>query len=811
MLRCMREGPMLNLPLERRGTRRSGTGSLAAFVWLFCATGAAWSQSSEPLSFTKDVLPILEQRCLVCHGELQRQSELDLRTREAMLKGGVNGPALTPGDARESRLYRRIAGIEAPVMPMGGEMPEQEILTLRDWINQGAPVEGASGQAAAPQEQKAEDWWAFQKPVRPAVPAAPAAPAAENARWSKNPIDAFAYRKLQEKGLKPAPRADKTTLLRRAYLDLLGLLPSPEQVDAFVNDNAPDAFARLVDGLLESPHYGERWGRHWLDVARYADSGGYEHDFDYPAAWRYRDYVVRAFNQDKPYDQFLREQLAGDELDQVTFETLTATGFHRVGPTVGYREKDNPQYRYNYLDDMIGTTSRVFMGLTVNCARCHDHKFDPITQVDYYRMMAVFFPYVNYDWPLAPPEEVAAYEAKKAAIEARIQPLRDRIAEIQDPYKEIAFEEKLKEFPEEIQVAVHTPEEQRSEGQKLLAAQVVTLRGGGIDKLMTEEHRAEVKKLEAEIDAIEKEKPKAPPFAMGIRDGDYRFTPDGRGDEPLPGKGERISYDFEGTFLPVAGQALRAAAGEDPAVGGLSRPGRCGRAGFFERAVARQSADGNSVSRRACHHREAACAGGVAHFAGPSAGGARDGQPRLAEPFRARHRRYAEQLRKNGAASHAPRAARLAGDRVHPPGLERQGDAPADDEFGKLSDELGVFRRGQRQERPAQRLLVALPAAAAGGRNYPRHDPGGGRQPQPRNGRRTVLPADSQGSAGVVPQRQVDGERRRAGGVAQERLFVFQARPAVSDVRRVRLAEPERHLREPRNDDGADAGADAAQ
>jgi hypothetical protein len=221
---------------------------------------------------------------------------------------------------------------------------------------------------------------------------------------------------------------------------------------------------------------------------------------------------------------------------------------------VGYREKDNPQYRYNYLDDMIGTTSRVFMGLTVNCARCHDHKFDPITQVDYYRMMAVFFPYVNYDWPLAPPEEVAAYEAKKAAIEARIQPLRDRIAEIQDPYKEIAFEEKLKEFPEEIQVAVHTPEEQRSEGQKLLAAQVVTLRGGGIDKLMTEEHRAEVKKLEAEIDAIEKEKPKAPPFAMGIRDGDYRFTPDGRGDEPLPGKGERISYDFEGTFLPVAGK-----------------------------------------------------------------------------------------------------------------------------------------------------------------------------------------------------------------------------------------------------------------
>ena len=539
---------MLNSPLGRRGTRRSDTGSLAAIVWLLCATGAAWSQSSDPLSFTKDVLPILEQRCLVCHGELQRQSELDLRTREAMLKGGANGPALVPGDAPESRLYRRIAGIEAPVMPMGAEMPQEEILKLRDWINQGALAEGSSGQVAAAAGQKEpEDWWAFQKPVRPAVPEV------SEARWSKNPIDAFTYRKLREKGLKPAPRAGKTTLVRRAYLDLLGLLPSPEEVDAFVKDNAPDAFAQLVDRLLESPRYGERWGRHWLDVARYADSGGYEHDFDYPQAWRYRDYVVRAFNQDKPYDQFVREQLASDEVDKVTFDSLIATGFNRVGPSVGYREKDNPQYRYNYLDDMIGTTSRVFMGLTVNCARCHDHKFDPITQVEYYRMMAVFFPYVNYEWPLAPPEEVAAYEARKAAVEARIQPLKDRIAGIQAPYQEIAFEQKLKEFPEEIQIAVRTPEEQRTEGQKLLAAQIVSIRGG-VDKVVTEEDRAEVKKLQAEIDEIEKELPEELPLAMGIRDGDFRFTPDGRGDEPLPGKGDRIHYDFEGSFVPVAGK-----------------------------------------------------------------------------------------------------------------------------------------------------------------------------------------------------------------------------------------------------------------
>jgi hypothetical protein len=202
---------------------------------------------------------------------------------------------------------------------------------------------------------------------------------------------------------------------------------------------------------------------------------------------------------------------------------------------------------------MIGTTSRVFMGLTVNCARCHDHKFDPIKQVEYYRMMAVFFPYIDYEWPLASPQEVAEYEAKKAAVEARIEPLKERIREIQKPYRELAFEQKLKEFPEEIQDAVHTPEEERTEGQKLLAAQVASI-GGGIDKLISEEHGADIKKLESEIGEIEKDLPEELPFAMGIRDGDYRFSPDGRGDEVQPGKGDRIFYDFEGSFVPVAGK-----------------------------------------------------------------------------------------------------------------------------------------------------------------------------------------------------------------------------------------------------------------
>ncbi len=546
--------------LRHAATARSAPG---VAVWLLAA-GLAGAQASDPLSFSRDVVPILETKCLQCHGELQQQSGLDLRTPQTILKGGQRGPVIVPGKARESRLYQRVAGIEAPVMPMGGEIDEEQILVLRDWIDQGAHFDGketaaeesGSGGASLPKTAPSEgqsaeaerEWWAFEKPVRPVVPRA------SDRRWSHNPIDAFVFRKLEEKGLEAAPRADKRTLIRRAYLDLIGLLPSPAEVDAFVEDESPDAFEKVVAGLLASAHYGERWGRHWLDVARYADSGGYEHDYDYPHAWRYRDYVIQAFNEDKPYDRFIAEQLAGDELDEVTPESLIATGFHRVGPRVGFREKDNPQYRYDYLDDMIGTTSRAFMALTVNCARCHDHKFDPISQQEYYRMMAVFFPFVNYDYPLAPPEQVAAYEARVAEIEARLEPLRKQIAEIEGPYKKMAFERLLASFPEEIQVAVKTPEGQRTAGQQLLAEQVLSIAPAGIEDLVSEADAAQIAALQQQIAAIEKELPAELPRAMGVRDGDYRFAPDGPGDEVQPGKGDREIYDAEGTFLPEAGK-----------------------------------------------------------------------------------------------------------------------------------------------------------------------------------------------------------------------------------------------------------------
>ena len=515
------------------------------------------ASSAQTASTAQQALPILKQNCASCHGASQQMSGYDLRTRESALKGGLRGAAIIPGKADESALVRRLTGAVQPAMPLGAKLKDSDIAIIRQWINEGAPWTESAEDSGPPAvrtgrrsiTQEDRNWWAFRKPVRRDPPAG------NDPRWSRNPIDAFIFAKLSSKGLDPAPRANKWTLIRRAYLDLTGLPPTPEEVDAFVRDDSPAAFAKLVDKLLASSHYGEHWGRHWLDVARYADTGGYEQDFTYPNAWRYRDYVIRAFNQDKPYNRFIKEQIAGDELDDVNDDALIATGFNRVGATVGFREKDNPQYRYIYLDDMIGTTTRAFLGLTVACARCHDHKFDPILQTDYYRLMAVFFPYVNYDHPLAPADQVAAYDSRKREIEAKIQPLQEKIRAIEEPYRKQAFEKRLTTFPKDIQDAVHTPEEKRTEGQKLLAVQMLSIKPANYRSLMSDEHRAAVDALSQEIRTLQSHLPKPLPMAMGIRDGDYRLTPMGPGDEEAPGKGVKgDKEDINVSYVPVAGK-----------------------------------------------------------------------------------------------------------------------------------------------------------------------------------------------------------------------------------------------------------------
>jgi hypothetical protein len=492
-------------------------------------------------------------------------------------------------------------------MPLGGRLSESEIALVRRWIDTGArwdaPLSASAAHVASPAAMKItaadRSWWAYRKPARTAPP-----PVADP-RWTRNPLDAFVFAKLQEKQLQPTPPAPKTTLVRRAYLDLTGLPPSPAEADSFLKDTAPDAFAKLVDRLLASPRYGERWGRHWLDVARYADSGGYEQDFTYPNAWRYRDYVIAAFNQDKPYDQFIREQVAGDELDTPGFDALIATGFLRVGATVGFREKDNPQYRYTYLDDLVGTTSRAFLGLTVSCARCHDHKFDPISQMDYYKLMAVFFPHINYDHPLASKEQIAAYEAKKAEVEALAAPLKEKIRDLEASSRRKAFEEKLNSFPIDIQQAVRTPENERTAGQKLLATQVLTIRASNYRSFMSATDRATVDALQAKLKDLEQQMPAPLPVAMGVRDGDYRLAPMGPGDDEAPGKaGSGWHSDLNPTYAPVPGKpyvppVLRFGdQGDGPAAGPVVQPGFLEVLGEFGLPTSIKPADGRITTGR---------------------------------------------------------------------------------------------------------------------------------------------------------------------------------------------------------------------
>lgn len=504
------------------------------------------------VSFVHDVKPLLENRCLKCHGPAMQLGKLDLRDRASALKGSGKGAALVPGDAEKSPLYRHVAGLDKPQMPMDGKLKPEEIAAIRDWIAQGAPWEGTLGASAAASNdlKKLEVWtvppgakeqWAFRKPVRPAVPA----------NGSTHPVDAFLRQALAASGLTQAPKAEKPTLVRRAYLDLLGLPPTPEEVKQFVDDSSPGAWPQLIERLLASPHYGERWGRHWMDVARYADSNGYEHDFDRPNAWRYRDYVIQSFNKDTPFDVFLQEQLAGDEMGERSYDRLIATAFLRNYAKVGFREKDNPQFRYEYLDDMIATLGRGVMGVTVQCARCHNHKFDPIGQADYYRLQASLWGYVEVDHPLTPEAEAKAYESRMAAIAEQAKPLRDAIKLLEQPYREVLLTAKYKKWPEHIQKAVFTPEKERTPGQVLLANQIIrttAVSPGEIDRAMNTADLEKKRQLESRIREIEKNKPKAIPVAMGITDGDYRLTPDGAGDEPAPGKGVQREK-IDGTFL----------------------------------------------------------------------------------------------------------------------------------------------------------------------------------------------------------------------------------------------------------------------
>lgn len=343
--------------------------------------------------FEKKIRPVLVAQCYSCHSsEAEKpKGKLVLDTREGIRKGGVSGPAVIPGNTKDSLLLLAIRYHDESLrMPPKAKLSETIVADFEQWIKMGAPDPRDGGvRAAAPEIDiaRGKEFWAFQQPKK--TPA----PQVKNPAWARNDIDLFLLAEMEARGVKPVADADRRALLRRVYFDLTGLPPSPADIDAFVKDTSDDALAKVVDRLLASPQFGERWGRHWLDVARFGETSGKQVNFNYPHAWRYRDYVIAAFNADKPYNQFVKEQIAGDLLptsdDKTRADRLVATGFLAIG-SKDHNERSRLQFTMDVIDEQIDAMSQAFLGLTVSCARCHDHKFDPIPMKDYYALAGIF-------------------------------------------------------------------------------------------------------------------------------------------------------------------------------------------------------------------------------------------------------------------------------------------------------------------------------------------------------------------------------------------------------------------------------------
>jgi hypothetical protein len=445
------------------------------------------------LTYEKDILPIFRAKCIRCHAGVEPKAGLNLTMPSSLLSGGKSGAAIRIRAAEFSLLYEKVTSGEMP--PVGQKLTDDEKGLIRKWINEGA--DGVSNAAAVGDDADVSgtEFWSFQPPKRPAVPTV------KDGDRVQNPIDAFVLRSLEEKQLTLAPEADRHTLLRRASFDLTGLPPTPQQIEQFVSDERPEAYDRMIERLLASPRYGERWARHWLDVAGYAESAGIlNEDRALPLAWRYRDYVIDAFNNDKPYDRFLQEQIAGDELtdywtaeatldelpDDVV-EGIIATGYLRTAadpsrPDFKTIKNAAAQYFYPTIFDTLQIVCSSTMGLTIQCARCHSHKFDPIPQTDYFRMEAILTPsYRPDDWipqmnrrlPIATKQQKEAAAKHNGEVDAAVKKLKDELTALKTKFTQRLFDERLAKLPEEIREDVKTAlavaADKRSAVQKYLA------------------------------------------------------------------------------------------------------------------------------------------------------------------------------------------------------------------------------------------------------------------------------------------------------------------------------------------------------
>ncbi len=460
--------------------------------------------TAAPVDYVKEIQPLLAQHCYQCHGATQPKHGLRLDTAAFALKGGQNGPAILPGKSSDSLLVQVISGTHKDITRMPYKkpaLPDAQIALVRQWIDEGA-------KAPANEQPGSKVHWSFIAPKRPEVPkvisnevispkAGKSAPLNTQSLITNHyhPIDAFIRARLAKENLSPSPEADRVTLIRRLSLDLLGLPPKPADVEMFVNDKSPDAYERLVERLLASPHYGERWGRWWLDVARYADSNGYS--IDAPRSiWRYRDWVIAALNRDLPFDQFTIEQLAGDMLPNATMDQKIATGFHRNTQINQEGGIDKEQFRLESIVDRVATTSYAWLGLTIACANCHDHKFDPVSQKEYFGLFAMLNNQDEPDIPLTSPDESKRAADIEAKVSAYIADLLKKDAGIMA--RELKWEESL--TPEQSQAlsqAVRevfpTPPAQRTEAHKL-----VVLTSFVESAAENKAHQAAIKKLRAE-------------------------------------------------------------------------------------------------------------------------------------------------------------------------------------------------------------------------------------------------------------------------------------------------------------------------
>jgi len=435
----------------------------AVLAMLFAATAIA-QQPTKSVDFAKDVWPILNTHCVKCHNADKRKGGLSLADGDSAMAGGDSGKVIAVGKSADSRLIQLVAGSDpdTKMPPDGKPLSSADVAVLRAWIDQGAKWDKSVAAVSAGPKSK---HWSFQPVTNPPLPAV------KDATWARNGIDRFILARLEKEGIAPSPEADRITLIRRLSFDLIGLPPTPDEVDDFLYDRSPNAYEKLVDRLLRSPHYGERWGRHWLDAARYADSDGYEKDTGRPWAWRYRDWVIEALNDDMPYDRFAMEQLAGDLLPGATINQKTATGFHRNTLTNKEGGVDQEEFRVAAVMDRVSTTGKVFLGLTLGCCQCHDHKYDPLTQRDFYR----FFAFFN----------------------------SDREVDIESPLPEDA--DKLKE-----RLAAHA--KRRAELQKAVDDHAKTLTA---DQMKTDAKLKQLKTAVTKHDAAKPTPSKAPTLALG--------------------------------------------------------------------------------------------------------------------------------------------------------------------------------------------------------------------------------------------------------------------------------------------------------